>query len=777
MGCRQQQRISVQPLSRLVAMRPFRIIRPAICLLVMGLLCGLARGESPVLALEAVFPPALSASHPNAFRVTAGRFNQDVESLVFSDPRITAVLDAAPNLALDDAPQKNYGHFTVTVDPATPPGIYEVWAVGRYGISNSRMIAVVPSPVEVIPGTSDPKNPFEVKPGVCYVGMTKRSDKVVVKTKKTDHWPKCLLAAQLFDATTIPALTVTDSKQNVLNQLRAQGKQNVVFDRPITTPSEPLEEIYLRIYDFLYRASESTAFALVIDPPDNHPLVDPTVWRAPHRVFEESLAAWPQIDPANIPPGGLFPAPPWQTTLILNSGKPTAEIEFPAAEGQAFECETFSYSDLSDIRIVADRLAPAPTPEQLNEIQAAINASASTPPDAAMQQRIKDYQARVATAGREVIVVAEDGLGAGTRAVRLTSPDPFFTLPAGPAGKHVRLTVSDLQMAPSSKAASKVIIRVGPAAVRFHAVGHWVPDTNNPTQARTTGVGLAKGGQCAMQVSVRRAGGFAGPIQLTCDGLPPGVSVYPAVIAPGQTEAQLIFYAEENAANWVGQIQPVAKGVWNDANNTPQEIVVPVRPSTIAVSASGDRGLPQSRLSSQWHLKVVEQDLAPIQIKAGEGPGWVLEIPVGGSAKLPIKAARRPGGDQKGIMRPQNVPAKVTLGEFELPPNAAEAAPEIKVAGDAAIGEYTLWFQTEIVLKQSLHPEAHARLVAYRDRIQAKLADPNWNGDRPAAEKIIAETNPKIDALAKEIAPRDFPTFLSCAPFRLRIIPAPEAPK
>jgi hypothetical protein len=45
------------------------------------------------------------------------------------------------------------------------------------------------------------------------------------------------------------------------------------------------------------------------------------------------------------------------------------------------------------------------------------------------------------------------------------------------------------------------------------------------------------------------------------------------------------------------------------------------------------------------------------------------------------------------------------------------------------------------------------------------------------AEKIIAETNPKIDALAKEIAPRDFPTFLSCAPFKLRIVPAPEAPK
>jgi hypothetical protein len=185
-----------------------------------------------------------------------------------------------------------------------------------------------------------------------------------------------------------------------------------------------------------------------------------------------------------------------------------------------------------------------------------------------------------------------------------------------------------------------------------------------------------------MQVSVRRAGGFAGPIQVNCEGLPAGVTVYPAVIAPGQTETQLVFYAEENATNWIGTINPVAKGTWTDPSNAAQEIAVPIRASTIALSASGDRGLPQARLSSQWQLKVIEQDMAPIQIKAGDGPGWVLEIPLGGSAKIPIKAVRRPGGEQKGVMRPQNVPGKVTLGEYELPPNAAEATPEIKVAAD-----------------------------------------------------------------------------------------------
>jgi hypothetical protein len=616
-----------------------------------------------------------------------------------------------------------------------------------------------------------------VKPGVCYVGTTKRSDKVVVKTKKTDHWPRCLLAGQVFDSSTIPAMTVTDSKAFTISQLRAQGKTPVLFEKPVSVPSEPIEDVYLRIYDFLFRASESTVFALVIDPPENHPLLSIAGWKAPYKLFSDSIAPWPAVDLAGIPANGTYPAPPWQTTIELSSVKPTHEIEFPVTEGALYEVEAFSSSDLSDIRIVADRIAPPPTTEQVAEIQTALNAPAGTAIDPAMEQRIKDYRARVSMVGREVITVAEDGAGAGTKAVRMTSLDPIFTIPAGPAGRNVRLTISDLQLAASSKFKSPVTLRVGPPQPRFHAVGHWVPDTNNPAQAKTTGVGLTKGGQCAMQVSVRRAGGFAGPIQVTCEGLPPGVSVYPAVIAPGQTETQLIFYAEENAANWVGMINPVAKGTWTDPSNVAQDISVPIRASTIALSASGDRGLPQARLSSQWPLKVVDQDIAPIQIKAGDGPAWVLEIPLGGSAKIPIKAVRRPGGEQKGVMRPQNVPGKVTLAEFELPPNAAEATPEIKVAADATPGEYTVWFQTEIVLKQSLHPESHARLLAYRDRIAAKLADPNWTGDRPAAEKIIAETNPKIEALAKEIAPRDFPSFVSTAPLRLRIVPAPEAPK
>ena len=773
-------------------MRSFKHATRGIGLLLLCIFAIPARAELPVLAVDAVFPPVLSTSHPNALKVTAGRFTQDIEQIVFSDPRIVAKLDESASLPLDPltAPQKVYGSFSVTVDPSVPPGFYELWAMGRYGVSNSRFIAVVNTPVESLPASIDPKNPPEVLPGVCYVGLSKRNDRVLLRTKKADRWPRILLASQTIDAATIAAMQVSDSEGNVLSQLRSFNREPILFTTPTSTPTKQVEELRIGIHDFLYRSSESMSFALVVDPPDNHPLLTSNSWKSPFSVFATAVSEWPVVDGSVQSPASqdsassqpispqLVSSPPWQVKLRLSAKEPTREIEFTPSEGATYECEVLSEAigQSSDIRVIADRVVPPPSSEQLVEIRnmLASNPSGVVADNPGLQQRVQDFLARSRFTGRDVISVAEDGLSVGTRAVRLLTSDPIFLIPPGPANKNIRLSVSDLNLQPSSRHSTEVVLRLGPPVPRIHAVGHWLPDTNNSAQAKTTGVALPKGGQVAMHVSVRRAGNHNLPVELTCESLPAGVSVVPAVLAPGQNEGIILFFAEDNAVGSLGVIKPVAKTRLNPSD---PETVIPIQAASIVVSASGDRGLPQARISGQWLLKVVDQDLAPIQIRAGDSLGFVLEIPQGGAGKLPVRAVRRAGGEAKGIMRPQNVPPKVTLGEFELPEKGLEVNPEIKVAADAPVGEYTVWFATEIVLKQSLHPESHSRLLAYRDRIQGLLADPNWAGDRPAAEKIIAETNPKLEALAKEIAPRDFQTFLPSAPFRLKVVPAVEPPK
>jgi hypothetical protein len=269
-----------------------------------------------------------------------------------------------------------------------------------------------------------------------------------------------------------------------------------------------------------------------------------------------------------------------------------------------------------------------------------------------------------------------------------------------------------------------------------------------------------------LHFSIRRAGGFQGPVAIAIEGLPPGITATPAIVAANQTETESILYADESVGAWRGTVTSTARGRIDG-----QDVSVPVQPVVISFDATSERGLPHARMSSQLWLRVLEQDVAPIQIRAGDGQ--ILEIAQGSGVPIPVRAIRRAGGEAKCILRPQNVPPKVSFGDVELAPNVGEANPEFKVAADAPPGEYCIWFQTEMTVQQSLHSESHSRAVGYRDRLQSRFADPSWNGDRPGLEKAIADSTARIDALAKEVAPRDFPTFFSSASFRVRIVPTP----
>jgi len=738
------------------------------------LACGMAWGEVPTIAVDAIFPPVLSTVQPNTLKITAGRFTQDIDELIFSNPMIRGTIVAGANLAMDSEPQKQYGSFQVTVDPSVPEGYYEVWAVGRYGVSNSRTIAVVHTPVEVLPMNTDPKNPPELKQGVCYLGQTRRNDRQTLRIAIASAWPRIVVAAESLDSIAMPTMTVMDSQGRMLQQLRGNRNSPIVFTKPASHQTPSGDFLTLKLYDFLYRGGENSFFAIMVDPPDSHPLLKPSSLKSIPSIAMDGLATWPSVELKSTPGvhAMVAPAPPWETRLQIMPNQRTAAVEFTPVEGQTYECEVFSevLDQSSDIRAIIDRPPVLPAAEQLVAIEAALKNPSPTLSDPGLQQLIQSHQARERSTGREIVAIAEDSPTSGTRAVRFSSADPIATLPPGPAGKNLRITLTDLNLQPSATAGTHVLLRVGPPIPRVHAIAFWTPDTNNPAQAKTTGAMVARGGQCAMHVSIRRSGGFTGPVAVAVESLPAGISTSPAVIAPGQTETELVFYAAEDAPAWTGAVVPIAKLTIDG-----KEVAIPVQATTISINASGDRGLPQGRRSKELLLRVNDRDLAPIQVRIGDGQ--ILDVAQGASLKLPVKAVRRAGGEAKCVLRPQNLPPKSTLGEFELAPNALEASPELKVAADAPIGEYTLWFQGEITVKQSLHPESHTRVVAYRDRLQSMLADPSWSGDRPAAEKLIAETNTRIEALAKEIAPRDFPTFLTCAPVRIRIVAPPETPK
>ncbi|MFN6129028.1 MAG: hypothetical protein ACK5AC_12235 [Planctomycetota bacterium] len=693
-----------------------------------------SRAETPTLAVQEIFPPVVTAGQSTQVKIVSGRFTQDVDSLFFSHPGIQATLDTAPNLPFDDQPQSSFGSFQVTVSPDVPEGIYEVWAAGRYGVSNPRSIAVVHRPVMVLAETPNPNPLPRFKPGIVYVGRTLANARLNFGLETVSPSPRIAVIASQLESLALPAILVRDSEGRTLAQKRVHSESMLVLDRQDYRAHDSSDSLVYGLYDFLYRGGHGFAFAVEVEP-------DPsTAWfSAPDTkiagLARRGLQDWPVAAGARSCETCplTMPSPPWSTVVELGPGVARTALEFTPEENVPYECEVLSSSlqGATDLRAVIERIAVAE--DKTTE---------------------------------EMVAVAEDTPTLGSRGARWISNDPLATIPPGPAAKKVRITLIDLLDTPSKRTGPKALVRVGPSIPRFHVAAHWTPDSNQGPQSQTTGACLRRGGQIGMHVFVRRAGGFTGPVTITLEGLPPGITSDPAIIAEGQTETELVLVADENAAAWTGPLRAIARGTINGS-----EVTQGVEPVAISMSASSDRGYPESRVTSQWILRVLEQETAPIQIRAGSGS--IIEVQQGTNIPIPIRAIRRTGGEAKCILRPQNVPPKVAFGEFELAPGAAEANPEIKVAADAPAGEYTLWYVVEMTVKLPLHPESHSRWVAYRDRLQSRLADPSWNGDRAALEKTIAEVQGRAEALAKETAPRDFPTFFSAASFRVRILPAP----
>src|SRR6266699_1031189 len=99
-----------------------------------------ALAQLPTTQLTSVFPPG--GKQGTAVEVTiAGADTDDVEKLVFNHAGLKAAPKTTAATSLEPArPVAN--QFIVTIASDVPPGIYEVRALGRFGLSNPRAFAV-----------------------------------------------------------------------------------------------------------------------------------------------------------------------------------------------------------------------------------------------------------------------------------------------------------------------------------------------------------------------------------------------------------------------------------------------------------------------------------------------------------------------------------------------------------------------------------------------------------------------------------------------------------
>ncbi len=109
--------------------------------LALLILSAVAHAQLPNPALDFIYPPGGQAG--TTCRVqTGGRDLDDGQRLIFSHPGISSRgVTRAPS-EFESSPQPVPGQYDVDIAVNVPPGIYDVRAFGRYGVSTPRSFVV-----------------------------------------------------------------------------------------------------------------------------------------------------------------------------------------------------------------------------------------------------------------------------------------------------------------------------------------------------------------------------------------------------------------------------------------------------------------------------------------------------------------------------------------------------------------------------------------------------------------------------------------------------------
>ena len=230
-------------------------------------------------------------------------------------------------------------------------------------------------------------------------------------------------------------------------------------------------------------------------------------------------------------------------------------------------------------------------------------------------------------------------------------------------------------------------LSVQPPGVAFELVT--LPSDVAPakkTAAAITAAPLWRGGVATFKVVALRERGFTGPITLSAEGLPPGVTALGGLISEGRDVGYISFSADDKAEPWGGAVRIIGKS---------GDVAKVARGATV-VRATADvtKAAVYTRFTKEVGLDVVVSE-APLLV---EPAAPIYEVATTGKIDVPLKLTRRAGFAD---------PVKLTaLGSLTPPPTIDIAAKGVvgSVSLDVAKlkltpGDYPVLFQTTAKFK------------------------------------------------------------------------------
>lgn len=681
-----------------------------------------------------------------------GESVEDVSELLFSTPKITA----KPVVGADG--QASETRFTVSIAADASAGVYDARVISRLGVSSARAFSVGTLP-EVT--RSKPNNSVEtalpLKVGtLCNATMTKRA---------VDHYSfqgskgkrvvvEC--AATGIDSRLTPVVIVADAQGNDLLVNRTGG----VID---FTP--PADGTYLiKVSDLTFQGGERHFYRLALQ----EVAADVPAPRQPQTQMVSAMS-WPpeglaanasaqEAEPNNQP------AQAQKITLPCD----IAGSFFPAADVDTFEF-TAKKGETWWVEVASERLG-------LN-----------TDPFVLVQQVKSDGGKEMLTDVAELydiappMKVSSNGYSYDGPPYDAGSPDVNGKFEVKEDGTY-RLQVRDLFGGTRSEPANVYRLIVRQASPDFSLAAWAVHMTlrNGDRASLSKPMALRAGDSRLFEVVVQRRDGFDDEIEISMDGLPPGVSATGLKIGKGKPLGYLVL----TAANDVKNALSLAT-ITGHATIHGSTVARPCRVASMEWPVRDAKGeIPAPRLMADVPVSVTNSEASPVSIEVAENKVW--EAKAGETLKIPLKVTWRNDFTGASIKLKAIGEGLAGVKELEIPVKAATAEVVLDFAAlKTPPGEYALAFYGSAVSKYRYNPAAVPLAEAEQKKAEQlattaaadakKIAATNAEAAKRAGEKqkqadaLMAEATKRMKSASDAAEPKDTVDIIVSQPIRISV--------
>lgn len=565
--------------------------------------CSLAIWTSPASAqlpntrLFAIFPTGGQAGTTVELTITNGQELEEIQRLLFSHPGIVA----APKMQ-DVAGKKQpvLNQFIITISADVPPGNYDVRAIGFFGISNPRTF-VVGSRKEL--NETEPNNTRET---AFAVELNQTINGRINGATDVDWFKFAGKAGQRVLADCLARRL--DSKLDANLELfdgsgrRLSVARNTFVNRDalldVTLPADG--DYFLKLNDFVYAGGEDFPYRLNLSigpfidfvmPPAGTPgsngqytlygrnlpggqpanltsrgrplekltvniplpnqadLLDPKVTLEPFSAGMDGIPYWIDSPNGRSNPVMIYlsSANPVLEVEPNNTGAQSQKITVPGEVAGQFQtrgdvdCYTFDAKakDTYWVEVVAHRAGSAADPVVVID-----------------QVKTNDKGEETLT---RISSLDDDPTNPLPNVFDTLNDDTSVKFVAPSDGTY-RITLRDRYGTARGDASLVYRLILRPETPDFRVVAIPAAVTQPAQrQAAPSGITLRRGDNYPIFVMALRRDGFTGPITISAEGLPPGVTCSEVTIGSTPSSGIMVFSTTEDAAAWAGTIKLNAK--------------------------------------------------------------------------------------------------------------------------------------------------------------------------------------------------------------------------